>query len=209
MIPKIMARLGNLLLCTAILFFGCEQKGEKTMMESPAEPVLRSRAECTEYTVSYYINGKRVIAKDAALMCDGTLYLSLEPFPEMVSEQFLHIDAQGIQIRHAVVALDQAIRVDETLYLPEPLLSSAYVHINQDVLKTGGPIYLDTHLPLAVSYGNDRYELTSEQRAVSDFIKEADSVLESGRRLWKGRGCVWVEDDWGKAYQYQKIEYGL
>lgn len=209
MISKIMARLGDLLLCTAILFFGCEQKGEKTMMESPAEPVLRSRTECTEYTVSYYINGKRVIAKDAALMCDGTLYLSLEPFPEMVSEQFLHIDAQGIQIRHALVALDQAIQVDGTLYLPESLLSKTYLHVNQDVLKAGGPIYLDTHLPLSVSYQHDHYEKTDKNREASSFFLRKCTILESGRRLWPDRKSVWIEDDWGKVYCYRVIEYGL
>lgn len=209
MLSRIAVRLSSVFLCAALLLFGCTQAEGKDTMESSAKPVICSMSECTEYTGCYYINGKRVTAKNAAILWHETLYLSLEPLQEMVSEQFLYIDEQGIHIRHALITLDQAIRVDGTLYLPEPLLSKTYLHVNQDVLKAGGPIYLDTHLPLSVSYQHDRYEKTDKNRKSSRFFLRKCTILESGRRLWRGRGCVWVEDDWGKAYQYQKIEYGL
>lgn len=209
MFSRIAVRLSSVFLCTALLLFGCTQAEGKDTMESSAKPVICSMSECTEYTGCYYINGKQVTAKNAAILCHENLYLSLVPLQEMVSEQFLYIDEQGIHIRHALVALDQAIQVDGTLYLPESLLSKTYLHVNQDVLKAGGPIYLDTHLPLSVSYQQDKYEKTDESRAVSRFFLRKFTILESGRRLWSGRKCVWVEDDWGKVYCYRVIEYGL
>ena len=166
-------------------------------------------SECTEYAAYYYINGKQVTTKKAALLYNETLYLSLESLQEMVSEQFLRVDEDEIHIRHAVIELDRAMQVENTLYLPETLLSGTYLHINQDVLKTGGPIYLDTHLPYSISYQHDVYEKTDENRNVSSFFLKRYTILESGRRLWKDGKSIWVEDDWGKAYRYRLVEYGL
>lgn len=209
MFPHIAVRMSNIFLCAALLLFGCTQAGGKDTMELSAQPVICSMSECTEYTGCYYINGKQVTAKNAAILWNETLYLSLVPLQEMVSEQFLYIDEQGIHIRHALVTLDQAIQVDGTLYLPESLLSKTYLHVNQDVLKAGGPIYLDTHLPLSVSYQHDRYEKTDKNREASSFFLRKCTILESGRRLWPDRKSVWIEDDWGKVYCYRVIEYGL
>ena len=157
--------------------------------------------EVYAYDKPIYINGERISEKDAVVTYNDMLYMSLELLNEKITSDFISYNNHCFTVRRKTVSSFQVIQVNQKQFLPIQELEP-YIHINHDVQKSNGVLYIDTMVSGNINFENQMYYLDQDFVQSNPFQREPDGITEDGRGIWKEENYLWIEDDWGRVYKY-------
>ena len=119
-----------------------------------------------------------------------------------ISDNFISQQGSRVLIRRNKIESSALLQSEYEIYIKLDALRQ-YVHVNNDVYKSCGNIYMDCMLPASVNHNGEKYYLTNEKIALfspkNDLTNE---VLNDGRIAWIDGSDLYVEDDWGNVYRY-------
>lgn len=187
-------------ICVALLFI---KKSENSMENNTNIQIIRKDSTDIEsYSKQVYLNGVEIKNKDAVILVDDIIYVSIDMLNEQVSREFIVYKDKHLSIRRNTIDSAIILQAEQNSYLSWKLLSQ-YIQSNKDVQEDVG-LYLDTMMLNSISYKNTRYMLTQETMDVNQVSGEPDSVTADGRGIWEDEKDIWIEDDWNRLYKYEK-----
>lgn len=163
-------------------------------------------SELSSYNKDVFINGEKVDEGLSVVIYHSKIYFSVNMLHNRISDYFISQLGNSINIRRNEIDLIALLKSESDIYVEFDVLMQ-YVHINNDVYKSGGSMYIDSMLPTSVNINGARYYITNEQLSSSVFGDNLpDMVLSDGRGAWREDDCFYIEDDWGNIFRYKKSQ---
>lgn len=161
------------------------------------------------YQKEVFINGEKITDELTVIKYEGKTYFSIDKLQIYISKRFISSENNTVTIRRDNVKPSFLLMSKEAVYIDlEKLLQ--YVHINNNVYKSTGNMFIDSMLPSSVNINGVTYYLTDEKIENFDVDQEQiDEVLVDGRGAWKDDSSYLIEDDWGNVYKFEKSKIGL
>ena len=161
-------------------------------------------SELLSYTKDVFINGEKINNELSVVVYKGDIYFSINMLRNCISNNFISQQGSGVLIRRNKIESCALLQSEYEMYIELDALRQ-YVHVNSDVYKSCGNIYMDCMLPASVNHNGEKYYLTNEK--ISFFSVKNDltnEVLNDGRMAWVDGSDLYVEDDWENVYRYEK-----
>lgn len=176
--------------------------GENQIMQCSAN-------ELQPYQKAVFINGEKITDELTVVNYEGKIYFSIDMLEIYISKRFISSENNTVTIRRDNLNPSCLLMSEEAVYIDlEKLLQ--YVHINNNVYKSTGNMYIDSMLPSRVNINGAIYYLTAEKiENFDDEQEQVDEVLVDGRGAWKDASFYWIEDDWGNVYKFEKSNIGI
>lgn len=161
------------------------------------------------YQKEVFINGEKITDELTVIKYEGKTYFSIDKLQIYISKRFISSENNTVTIRRDNVKPSFLLMSKEAVYIDlEKLLQ--YVHINNNVYKSTGNMFIDSMLPSSVNINGVTYYLTDEKIENFDVDQEQiDEVLVDGRGAWKDDSSYLIEDDWGNVYKFEKSKIGI
>lgn len=163
-------------------------------------------SELSSYNKDVFINGEQVDDKLSVVIYHSKIYFSVDMLRNRISGYFISQCGNSINIRRNEIDPLTLLKSESYIYVEFDVLMQ-YVHVNNDVYKSSGSMYIDSMLPASVNINGARYYITNEQLSSSVFGDNLpDVVLSDGRGAWSEDDCFYIEDDWGNVYRYRQSQ---
>ena len=172
---------------------------------SQGEDMSHSRnSELRSYTKDVFINGEKINNELSVVIYKGDIYFSVNTLRNCISDNFISQQDSRVLIRRNKIEYSALLQSEYEIYIKLDALRQ-YVHVNNDVYKSCGNIYMDCMLPASVNYNGKKYYLTNEK--ISSFSEKnnlTNEILNDGRMAWVDGSDLYVEDDWENVYRYEQ-----
>ena len=169
---------------------------------SQGEDMLQCRnSELRSYTKDVFINGEKINNELSVVIYKGDIYFSVNTLRNCISDNFISQQDSRVLIRRNKIEYSALLQSEYEIYIKLDALRQ-YVHVNNDVYKSCGNIYMDCMLPASVNYNGKKYYLTNEK--ISSFSEKnnlTNEILNDGRMAWVDGSDLYVEDDWENVYR--------
>ena len=179
--------------------------GRNYKIYSQGEDMLQCRnSDFLSYTKDVFINGEKINNELSVVVYKGDIYFSINMLRNCISNNFISQQGSGVLIRRNKIESCALLQSEYEMYIELDALRQ-YVHVNNDVYKFCGNIYMDCMLPASVNYNGKKYYLTNEK--ISSFSEKnnlTNEILNDGRMAWVDGSDLYVEDDWENVYRYEK-----
>ena len=166
--------------------------------------VFCDREDLAAHHKSISINGEKLEPSALVVTYDSRIYFDISLLQDQISVSFIRYDNGELWIRRKHVQEAALLKCAEQVYIDFDTLM-AYANINNDVLQSTGTMYIDTMNPLSITVNGTTYMMSSDGLENMDIVGTTpDIILSDGRGAWYGTDAIYVEDDWGRAYLYER-----
>ena len=118
---------------------------------SQGEDMLQCRnSELRSYTKDVFINGEKINNELSVVIYKGDIYFSVNTLRNCISDNFISQQDSRVLIRRNKIEYSALLQSEYEIYIKLDALRQ-YVHVNNDVYKSCGNIYMDCMLPASVN----------------------------------------------------------
>jgi hypothetical protein len=176
------------------------------------EITIIKNTELSTFNKQVYFNGRLVTETDDSVMSDlQMIYLSSEFLETYYG--FDLIDERGtykLSVRRSQLVLTEIVEYKGELYVPMNDLEK-YIHYNHHLLQNGNVLYLDNMMPDNVTFNKRAYQRSDNRVNKTQLNNDLIEIAEDGRGIFKAddQNSIWVEDDFGKLWEYRLPDWGI
>ena len=117
-----------------------------------------------------------------------------------IGESFTTLVDGNFYIRRCKIQGSSLLECDDIIFI-ELNEALSYLHVNNDVFKRSGELYIDSALPSNVNVKGRRYDLIDN--TISKIEKrDPDLILYDGRGVFYLNDGLAIEDDLGNLHKY-------
>ena len=189
-------------LAAAALLF---QRDTMPGTETKENPVIScDGSDLSAYHEYISINGEDVESAALVVTYNSKIFFAISVLQEKISDSFIRYDNGELWIRRNRVQEAVLLKCAEQVYIDFDTLMD-YANVNKDVLRSTGAMYIDTMNPLSVTVNGTTYLMSHHGSENMDIVgTKPDLILFDGRGAWYGKDAIYIEDDWGRAFLYEK-----
>lgn len=189
-------------LAAAALLF---QRDTMPGTETKENPVISCDGDdLSAYHEYISINGEKVKSSALVVTYNGKTYFAISLLQEKVSDSFIRYDNGELWIRRNQEQEAVLLKRAEQVYIDFDTLMD-YANVNNDVLRSTGAMYIDTMNPLSITVNGTTYMMSHNGSENKDVVgTKPDFILSDGRGAWYEKDAIYIEDDWGRAFLYEK-----
>lgn len=193
-----------MLLTLFVICIGIDMRRNHKTYSQGEDMLQCSNSELLSYTKAVFINGEKINNELSVVIHKGAIYFSVDMLRNCISNNFIFRQSSGVLLRRNKIESSALLQSEYEMYIKLDALRQ-YVHVNNDVYKSCGNIYMDCMLPASVNHNGEKYYLTNEK--IAPFSPKnglTNEVLNDGRMAWVDGVDLYVEDDWGNVYRYAR-----
>ena len=169
-------------------------------MESINVIITTDKSQIEVYDKQLYINGIKNEEIYSVIEYNEKLYISSEVLNKTIGESFTTLVDGNFYIRRCKIQGSSLLECDDIIFI-ELNEALSYLHVNNDVFKRSGELYIDSALPSNVNVKGRRYDLIDN--TISKIEKrDPDLILYDGRGVFYLNDGLAIEDDLGNLHKY-------
>lgn len=183
------------------VLFVCVSLQENTPITS-VENVMPNN--CSVWQGDAYINAHNVTAdRGVFVQCDHVMLVAVASLNKYISDRFIYQEDGGWFVRQNRLDHIQFYQIHNEQYISIAEFEK-YLFLDERYLAMG-IVLLQTNIPSHVNWEGTGFVFTGESSTAID--RPMDGITDDGRKLWLIEADLWVEDDDGSMYRYEKPRY--